>query len=81
MRLSGRDVQPEIKVSPETVRPIRLRLAGFVFTMHPTEAMDLANQLADAVAELKPPRALEIFNTESKPPKALEIFNTGKEPS
>lgn len=67
MRLSGRDVQPEIKVSPETVRPIRLRLGGLVFVMHANEALDLANQLADAVAELKPPRALEIFNTGKEP--------------
>lgn len=64
MRLSGREVQPEIKVSPGTVRPIRLRTAGFVFTMGPVEAMDLATQLADAVAEVRSsPQALEFFNT------------------
>lgn len=67
MRLSGRDVQPDVKVSPESIRPIRLRFAGFVFAMQGTEALDLANQLADAVAALKPPKALEFFNTGKEP--------------
>ena len=31
MRLSGRDVQPDVKVSPGTVRPIRLRAGGLMF--------------------------------------------------
>jgi hypothetical protein len=64
MRLSGREVQPEVKVSPESVRPIRLRTAGFVFTMSAVEALDLANQLADAVLEAQAsPQALAFFNT------------------
>ncbi|MDN4518149.1 hypothetical protein QYF68_09960 [Mycolicibacterium austroafricanum] len=71
MRLNARYVQPEVKVSPDAVLPIRLRVGGFMFAMEAVEALDLANQIADAVAELKPP----------KPPRALEIFNTGKEPS
>ena len=52
MRLSGRDIQPDVKVSPGTVRPIRLRAAGLVFGMERAEALDLATQLADAVAEI-----------------------------
>lgn len=63
MRLSGRDVQPDVKVSPDSVRPIRLRVAGFVFTMDTAEALHLANQLAEAIAEMKPAKALEFFNT------------------
>lgn len=53
MRLSGRDVQPDVKVSPGTVRPIRLRAGGLMFGLDAAEALDLANQLADAVALLK----------------------------
>ncbi|WP_418601576.1 hypothetical protein [Mycolicibacterium sp. SCSIO 43805] len=52
MRLSGRDIQPDVKVSPDTVRPIRLRAAGLVFGMNTAEAMHLATQLADAVDEI-----------------------------
>jgi hypothetical protein len=70
MRLSGRDIQPDVKVSPGTVRPIRLRTAGFVFAMGPAEALHLATQLADAVAEVG-----EVV-AEVKSPPALEFFNT-----
>ncbi|WP_370500262.1 hypothetical protein NWT09_00120 [Mycolicibacterium sp. jd] len=63
MRLSARNVQSEVKVSRDAVLPIRLRTGGLVFAMDAAEALDLANQLADAVAELKPAKALEIFNT------------------
>lgn len=66
MRLSARNVQPEIKVSPGAVLPIRLRTGGFAFAMDAAEALDLANQLADAVAELKQPAALKVFNTEKE---------------
>jgi hypothetical protein len=52
MRLSGRDIQPDVKVSPGTVRPIRLRAAGLVFGMNRAEALHLADQLADAVDEI-----------------------------
>ena len=62
MRLSGRDTQPDIRVAPGTVRPIRLRVAGLVFGLNTSEALDLATRLADAADQLKPPRALEIFN-------------------
>lgn len=56
MRLSGRDIQPDVKTAPGTVRPIRLRAAGLVFGLGAAEALDLANQLADAVAEVKTTR-------------------------
>ena len=52
MRLSGRDIQPDVKVSPGTVRPIRLRTAGLVFGLNPAEALHLASQLANAVDEI-----------------------------
>ena len=52
MRLSARYIQPEVMVSPEAKWPIRLRTGGLVFTMDAAEALDLATQLADAVAEI-----------------------------
>ncbi|TQK27886.1 hypothetical protein [Arthrobacter sp. SLBN-53] len=66
MRLSARNVQPEVRVSPDAVLPIRLRTGGFAFAMDAAEALHLANELADAVASLKKPRALEIFNTDKE---------------
>ena len=52
MRLSSRDVQPEIVAVPDTQRPIRLRTGTISFGLTPAEAIDLATQLADAVQTL-----------------------------
>lgn len=54
MRLSARDFQPEIVLAPDSRRPIRLRAGGgMAFMLTPTEAIDLATQLADAVTQFK----------------------------
>lgn len=37
---------------PESTRPVRLRAAGLIFALTETEALELANQLADAVDEI-----------------------------
>lgn len=52
MRLSAREVAPSVALMPDSVRPIRLRTGGLTFTMDVAEALDLATQLADAVAEI-----------------------------
>ncbi len=53
MRLSARDVDVRVTATPDTIRPIRLRAAGLVFALDPSEALTLANQLADAVDEIR----------------------------
>lgn len=63
MRLSAREVAPSVAVMPDSVRPIRLRAGGLTFTMDVAEALGLATQLADAIAEVQSPQALEFFNT------------------
>lgn len=52
MRLSARDLDPRVTTMPANARPIRLRAAGLVFAFEPAEALALAHQLADAVAEV-----------------------------
>ncbi|BCI55695.1 hypothetical protein NIIDNTM18_49730 [Mycolicibacterium litorale] len=53
MRLSVRDLSFEAAAAPGRPRPIRLRVGGLTYCMSPSEAIDLATQLADAVTELK----------------------------
>ncbi len=53
MRLSARDFQPEIVLAPDSRRPIRLRAGGGItFMLTPTEAIELATALADAVTNI-----------------------------
>ena len=52
MRLSARDLTVTITTMPEAARPVRLRAAGLVFALTEPEALELANQLADAVDEI-----------------------------
>lgn len=52
MRLSARDMQVVISTRPEASRPVRLRAASLVFALTETEALELANNLADAVDEI-----------------------------
>ncbi len=40
----------------ESIRPIRLRTGGLTFAMDAAEALDLANQLADAVTRINEQR-------------------------
>lgn len=63
MRLSARDCRFGVRVAPEANRPVRLGIGGLTFCLESAEAVDLATQLADAVADLKRPKALEFFNT------------------
>ena len=59
MRLSSRDVNPSVVVLYESVRPIRLRTGGITFAMNTDEALDLANQLADAVTRINEQRKVQ----------------------
>lgn len=52
MRLSAKDLAANVVIMPGTVRPVRLRMAGLSYCLEPDEAIELANQLADAVAEI-----------------------------
>lgn len=53
MRLRSRESKPTVVVAADdTVRPVRIRAGGLTFCMDTAEAMDLANQLADAITEV-----------------------------
>ena len=56
MRLSAREVNPSVVVLYESGRPIRMRTGGLTFAMDTAEALDLANQLADAVTRINQQR-------------------------
>lgn len=49
MRLSARECQFAVDASPQSERPIRLRMGHLTYTMSQGEALALGNQLADAV--------------------------------
>jgi hypothetical protein len=53
MRLSGREVTPEVAIMAGTRRPVRLRTGVLTYMLTPAEAIDLATQLADAVTQVK----------------------------
>jgi hypothetical protein len=53
MRLSVRDFGFKVNASPESARPVRLRLGGLTYCMSTPEALELANQLADVVGEVR----------------------------
>lgn len=53
MRLCTRELNVNLTVVPDTTRPIRLRTGAFTCAMSQAEAIELANQLADAVEELR----------------------------
>ncbi len=52
MRLSARNLEPSVVVSPGTERPIRLRTGALTYMFTTAEAVDLATKLADAVGEI-----------------------------
>lgn len=52
MRLTARETAPCVNVMHDSVRPIRMRSGGLTFAMDAAEAIELATQLADAVAEI-----------------------------
>lgn len=52
MRLSARDITFKVATEPDSIRPIRLRTGSMSYCMDLAEALDLANQLADAVDDL-----------------------------
>lgn len=65
MRLSARNVVAVVgTIDDAASRPVRMNIGGVTYRMELDEAIQLANELADAVAELRPPKALEYFNTE-----------------
>ncbi|OBB71219.1 hypothetical protein [Mycobacterium sp. 852014-52144_SCH5372336] len=55
MRLSVRDLDATVATAPDTARPIRMRLGALTYCMTFPEAINLANQLADAATALRPP--------------------------
>lgn len=52
MRLTARETAPYVNVMQDSVRPIRMRTGGLTFAMDTAEAIELATQLVDAVAEI-----------------------------
>lgn len=52
MKLVGRKILPTVEVIPESGLPIRLRLSGHAYAMEAAEAVQLANDLADAVEDI-----------------------------
>lgn len=54
MKLRAREIDYAVRVLPESPggRPIRIRLGPLTFCLDPSEAIDLANQLADSVEAL-----------------------------
>ncbi|BBX72280.1 hypothetical protein H7H78_11705 [Mycobacterium shinjukuense] len=52
MRLSARNFDAKVDVTPESSRPVRLRIIGLTFGLTPPEALQLATDLADAVNQL-----------------------------
>lgn len=59
MRLSARNFEPSVMAMPGTARPVRLILSGLSYRLEPQEAIELANQLADAVEQLTITNALK----------------------
>lgn len=59
MKLSAREVDYVVRVLPESTggRPIRIRLGPLTFCLNLSEAVDLANRLADAVDQLNTRKA------------------------
>jgi hypothetical protein len=53
MRLSVRDFDAKVTAAPDSARQVRMRIGGLTYCMTAPEALALANQLADAVNELK----------------------------
>lgn len=49
MRLSARECRFGVESVPRGERPIRLRMGHLTYTMTTSEALAIANQLADAV--------------------------------
>jgi hypothetical protein len=53
MRLSARDLVPDIGLAAESIRPVRLRTGGLTYMLTAAEAVELATKLADAVTQLR----------------------------
>ncbi|MCV7056292.1 hypothetical protein [Mycolicibacterium gilvum] len=66
MWLSGRDFAYNIRLSPVSGRPIRLRIGGMTYCMDVAETVELANALADAIDDYQklPPQPASTERTE-----------------
>ena len=54
MRLRSAETKPTVAVVPtDSVRPVRVHAGGLTLCMDTNEAMNLANQLADAITEIR----------------------------
>lgn len=53
MRVSARQGYARIDFHAGTTRPVTMHLCGTTYRMESSEALDIANQLADAVEGLK----------------------------
>lgn len=53
MRLNSKNVPYEISVLHESERPIRFNTGTIYFSMTAAEAIDIANQFADAVEQFE----------------------------
>lgn len=53
MRLCARNLTLTVTPAPEATRSVQLRAAGLIYTLTPTEAIALSNQLADVVEQLE----------------------------
>jgi hypothetical protein len=54
MRLSGRNVFAVVGfIADATSRPVRTNIGGITYRMELDEAIDLANDLAEAVADIR----------------------------
>ena len=53
MRLATRNLTIEITPVPDATRSVQMRAAGLIFNMTPAEAIEISNQLADAVEQLE----------------------------
>lgn len=53
MRLRSPESRPTVAVAEgDSIRPVRIRTGGLTFCMTTTEAIHLANELADAITEI-----------------------------
>ncbi|MFV8233690.1 hypothetical protein [Mycolicibacterium fortuitum] len=52
MRIAAKEVEPKIVVMPDTARPIRMRTGALTYMFTEAEAIELANNLVDAVDEI-----------------------------
>jgi len=53
MRLCSRNLRVEVTPIPEMSRPIQMRIGGLIYTLTPLEAIELSNNLTDAVEHIE----------------------------